>query len=92
MERKDIDCFVEIQNKQKETYVAKNSDYGSSYTKTVERYGYPAIMIPLHNKVDRLESLVTSGKNNVGESIEDSLLDLANYAILALIEIRQGRV
>ena len=46
--------------------------------------------MPLHNKLDRLTNLVKGGRNDF-ESIEDSLIDLANYAIMNVIEMRRNQ-
>lgn len=75
-------------NKMHETYVKKNSDYGSAYTKLREKYP-DIILIHLNEKVSRLESLMSrpgSKPNVVGESIDDTLLDIANYAIMEIVE------
>lgn len=70
----------------KETLVAKNADYGDSYAKSVEKYGETVMLIRLGDKLSRLESLILSKKipNVCDESIEDTLKDLAGYAILEL--------
>ena len=68
-----------------ETYKAKNADYGDSFA--LVRGKYPnAILIRLNDKLNRLETLVNGGKQHVDESIDDTLLDLANYCIMELVE------
>lgn len=78
----------EICDKLHETYVAKNADYGDSFAKV--RAKYPeAILIRLEDKMNRLEQLMQHGNRQVqDESIEDTLLDLANYCIMELVEMR----
>lgn len=72
-----------------ETYKSKNADYGDSFAKIRNEYGPIAIMIRLKDKVGRLDSIFSSGKIHVkSESIKDTLLDLANYAIMELVEIK----
>lgn len=68
------------------TLLQKNADYGDSYAKSVEKYGDTVALIRLGDKLSRLESLLLSNKmpNVCDESIEDTLLDLAGYAILEL--------
>lgn len=67
------------------TYKAKNKDYGDSFTKT--RKEYPeAIIIRLMDKLERLKTLYKLGVSEVDESIDDTLLDLGNYAIMELVE------
>lgn len=70
-----------------ETYKAKNADYGDSFA--LVRKKYPnAILIRLNDKLNRLETLMSGGKQHVDESIDDTLLDLANYCIMELVERR----
>jgi len=67
-------------------YRLKNSDYGNSFTKV--RQEYPkAIIIRLMDKLERLKTLY-NGKTRLveDESIDDTLLDLANYCIMELVE------
>lgn len=72
-----------------ETYKAKNADYGDSFAKIRNEYGPVALMVRLKDKVGRLDSILKSGKIHVkSESIKDTLLDLANYAIMELVEIQ----
>jgi len=71
-----------------QTYVAKNTDYGDSFAKT--RSEFPeAILIRLSDKFERIKSLYRKSDRQVkDESIEDTLLDLANYAIMEVVERR----
>lgn len=72
-----------------ETYYKKNKDYGDSFAKLRKEYGNPAILIRLEDKLGRLKRLMLSGEQEVKtESIEDTLKDLANYAIMELVERR----
>ena len=67
------------------TYKAKNSDYGDSFSKV--RHEYPeAICIRLSDKLERLKTRYRGQQAQVKESIEDTLLDIANYAIMELVE------
>ncbi len=69
------------------TYERKNNDYGDSFAKL--RKDYPnAILIRLADKYERLKSLKTGTKQQVSdESIKDTLLDLANYCIMEVVEM-----
>jgi len=72
-----------------DTLIAKNHDYGNSFGDLVKEYGNVAMLIPLKNKMNRLDTLIQSGNQVKDESIEDTLRDLAGYAILSLIELEQ---
>lgn len=69
-------------------YKAKNHDYGDSFHKTFEEFGRVALAIRLQDKCSRLTSLCCKEKQMVkDESIIDTLLDIANYAILGIMEL-----
>lgn len=67
-------------------YVRKNSDYGNSFDASINEFGYSAGLIRMYDKLSRLISLYKKDPSfsemKVSESIEDTLLDLANYAIM----------
>lgn len=72
-------------------YEAKNADYGDSFSKSYKEYGLTMSCIRLEDKLNRLKSLNKNGKAQVkDESIQDTLADLANYAIMTLIELEEG--
>ena len=68
------------------TYKRKNADYGDSFSLLREEYP-DAILIRLTDKLNRLKTLFTSEAQVTDESVRDTLLDLANYAILELVEM-----
>lgn len=68
-------------------YMTKNRDYGDSMHPIYQKYGLTAFMVLFNTKMSRIESLMKKGNPNY-ESLEDSLMDLANYALIALTEIR----
>ena len=69
-----------------EMYRKKNNDYGDSFKRTRDKHSNTAL-IHLNEKLDRLETLIGGQEQKVNdETIEDTLLDLANYAILELME------
>lgn len=72
-----------------ETYISKNKDYGDSFSRMVKDYGYIAALLPIANKFHRIEQLVQSDNSPSvkGESLTDSLLDLANYCLMFVMEI-----
>jgi len=69
--------------------IRKNRDYADSFSKQYEKYGIISGLIRMDDKMSRLTNLVNGGKDNVGESIEDTLLDNAGYAVMTLIEKRK---
>lgn len=71
-------------------YERKNHDYGDSFGKSFAEYGMAMPCIRLEDKLNRLKALTRSAEQKVSdESIEDTLMDLANYAIMTLVERRK---
>ena len=63
-------------------YARKNHDYGDSFHQTFTP------RIRLGDKLARFKSLTKSGVQEVkDESIRDTLIDLANYAIMTVLEL-----
>lgn len=71
-------------------YEQKNHDYGDSFGKELIEYGMVVPVIHLEEKLNRLKSLIKSDAM-VNESIEDTLMDLANYAMMTLIELEVNK-
>lgn len=67
------------------TLESKNQAYGDSFAKSVDKYGLSVIGVRLSDKYNRIEHLITNHelKEN-DESLKDTLLDTAGYAILGL--------
>ena len=80
--------FIKYTDKMKDLYLKKNHDYGDSVSKTFDEYGLTSFLVRMDDKMNRIKTLNKIQDAAVrGEKIEDTLLDLANYAILALTEI-----
>lgn len=66
----------------------KNHDYGDSFHQTFAEEGWPMVRIRLSDKLNRVKALTRGDSQQVqDESLRDTLLDLANYAILAVMEM-----
>lgn len=77
-----------ICQKLNQVYKAKNHDYGDSFGDTYKKLGIISAVTRLSDKMNRLMSLAVSHNAQVkDEKIEDTLLDMANYAIMTLIEL-----
>ena len=73
------------------TYIRKNADYGDSYGQLRSKYP-DSILIRLFDKFSRLERLISGHEAQVkDESIEDTLLDMANYALMEVVERRLSK-
>lgn len=77
--------FKKLTDKMYETYVRKNHDYGNSFDKSLDRFGLVASVVRIGDKMNRVESLVQKKAMVQDESIKDTLLDMANYAIMTVM-------
>jgi len=81
-----IKIHAEIVTGIHDLYIAKNADYGDSFSKVRNKFPN-AILIRLNDKLSRLETLMTGATQQViDESIDDTLSDLAGYCILEKVE------
>lgn len=68
-------------------YARKNHDYGDSFHLTFEKWGLPMAAIRLGDKLQRFETLIREESRVQDESIRDTLIDLANYAVMTVMEL-----
>lgn len=73
------------------TYVKKNADYGNSFEKSIEKFGLVASAVRLSDKLERFSNLISNDAQVKDESIEDTLLDMANYAAMTVLFLRKER-
>lgn len=80
-----VERFTEITNNMAKTYAAKNHDYGNSFEQSLDKFGLVASVVRLGDKMNRIESLTKKEAQVKDESIKDTLLDMANYAIMTVM-------
>lgn len=82
--------FKKITDRMLDTYSRKNHDYGNSFDQSLDKWGLTVSAIRLGDKLNRFESYVKNGSFTVNdEGVEDTLLDLANYAIMTVIYLNK---
>ena len=75
-----------------DTFSKKNSDYGNAFEEILDDFGASYAVGRLKEKHKRLTKLITSNKQEVeDESIEDTLLDMANYAVLTIMWLQKQK-
>jgi hypothetical protein len=81
-----VQIHLQICTTLNEIYERKNHDYGDSFAKL--RNELPnAILVRIYDKYSRLKTLMQGAEQKVkDESIDDTLMDLANYCIMELVE------
>ena len=76
----------EIQASCLEVFKKKNHDYGDAFA----RFGTVGVLMRIEDKLQRLRSIDKKGVQLVDdESMKDTLLDLHNYAAMALILMKE---
>lgn len=82
-----VDHHADICDEIKELYARKNKAYGNSFAKA--RQDVPNYTLgKLYDKFNRFMNLSLHPENADFETIEDTLLDMANYSIMELAERR----
>lgn len=84
-----LDIYKYIINNLEETYKAKNNDYGNSVADTYEKFGDLSFLVRITDKYNRLMTLCNPNAPEQmvkDEKIDDTILDLANYCLLWLVE------
>lgn len=69
-------------------YERKNKDYGDSFGRTYAQFGIISALTRISDKYNRICELGMSGEQKVkDEAIRDTLLDLASYSLMTVIEL-----
>lgn len=88
-----VDYFTTILKEMDEIHTKKNADYGNNFHKRYEKYGFLTALLRLTDKMERLENIYEKGEIQVkDESVEDTLIDLANYAVMTVVELRNEKI
>lgn len=88
------DLFCQITDQMTQTYAAKNHDYGGSFSHSMEEFGLIAAVVRLNDKMERLKTFAKLSPDQMkvkDESVQDTLLDLANYAVMTLVELKSKK-
>lgn len=88
-----VERFREIAEDIAQLYEAKDRCYGDSFGLTYQKLGIISAVTRISDKYNRLCNLVTSpaALDDCGESIEDTLKDMAAYCIMTLMQFPQKR-
>lgn len=79
-----VEQLKKIQAEALELFTRKNADYGDAFAK----YGQIGVLMRIEDKIQRALSITKNSITMVDdESIRDTLIDLHNYAAMALMLI-----
>lgn len=86
------DDFERVTREMRETWKAKNADYGSSFDDGIDRFGLVSAAVRISDKANRFASLADGKSAQVKtESLRDTLMDLANYAVMTVMRLDQDK-
>lgn len=78
--------YKEVQDKALSLFEKKNADYGDAFAE----YGAVGVIIRMTDKLKRYISVSKNGVSLVNdESLKDTLIDLHNYAAMALMLLNE---
>ena len=82
----DADKFEAITKKMHSIFRKKNHDYGNSFEQSLNDEGLAASRIRMGDKWNRFKQLSKGAEAQVNdESLRDTLIDMANYAIMTVM-------
>lgn len=88
-----VKIMKSLHSKQEALYAEKNEKYQDAFGKTYAEYGPTVAIIRLEDKLNRVKALVAAGLDGSnGESLVDTLTDMANYANMFIIELGASTV
>ena len=92
-EQSNEDCkaFKAITDKMSDTYKRKNHDYGNAFSEMYDELGINYGYGKIREKVNRIKTLKDNEAQVANETLEDALLDCANYCILTLMEYQKRK-
>lgn len=82
-----VDAFIDELEKMSVLFAKKQADYGPG---NIAKFGEVGLLVRMNDKFERLTNLFVNRKNANNEAIEDTLRDIANYAVIWLL-VRQGK-
>lgn len=86
--KEKLQTLKTLHSQQQALYAEKNEKYDDAFAKTYAEYGPTVAIIRLEDKLNRVKALVAAGLDDSnGESLVDTLIDMANYANMFLIEL-----
>lgn len=80
----------ELCNQIHSTYIQKNTAYGDSFGRSFDDWGIAAAAVRISDKFNRFVNLSKHPDIDKGdEAITDTLIDMANYCLMTVIELEE---
>ena len=88
-----VEQFRQIAKEIGDLHEAKDKAYGNSFGQTYEKLGIISAVTRISDKYNRLCNMATSPTpiNDCGESLEDTLKDMAAYCIMTIVAMKNQK-
>lgn len=88
----NVEHFKKIATELGDLYEKKNLAYGNSFSETYNKLGIISAVTRISDKFNRLCNISKNpGIDNLGESLEDTLRDMASYCIMTVMELENAK-
>jgi hypothetical protein len=88
----NVEHFKKIALELCNLYEAKDKCYNNSFGDTYKKLGIISAVTRISDKYNRLCNLATNPDiDNLGESLEDTLRDMASYCIMTVMELENAK-
>jgi hypothetical protein len=84
----ELDVY-EIMDELYDLMISKHTDYGPTNISKSPGGPLNGLRVRMHDKMARINNLVESGAGAQHEPLEDSFKDLANYAVIGMMVLRE---
>lgn len=89
-----VERFKQLTGEMCALYARKNRDYGNSFSNMYKEWGAMYPLSRMQEKLSRaIQLLMCTGEDQAQvpeEKVTDTLIDLANYALMTILEIKEG--
>lgn len=83
------EAVAKVYDQLEQVLLSKHKDYGPGNIANAPGGPLYGLRVRIHDKVERINHLLDKGVGPENESLEDSFLDLANYAAIAVLVLRK---
>ena len=87
----NLKAFDSVTADLKAMYDRKNKDYGDSFNRSLNKRGLIAYIVRAEDKFERIDNLLSNPAYVNDEAIEDTIRDLANYSIMAVMWLEEQK-
>jgi hypothetical protein len=84
----ELDVY-EIMDELYDLMISKHTDYGPTNISKSPGGPINGLRVRMHDKMARINNLVDNGSDAQHEPLEDSFKDLANYAVIGMMVLRE---